>query len=217
MTRTVSIAGPIVTQLESIYSRLCAEHPDLPTDVVIIIGDGTERTGVKYGHADNGSLWTHKPTPRSKARPAYEILISAQALAVGAGQAFQTLVHETVHLYCRAKDIRETTRQGRWHNRRFVEAAELFGMHYPHDGPSPKNGYSAVEPTPELAKAYRAETKELEKVITAAGITFTPPPRKPRRVAVVTMDDGAEFELGVKTYQKVSAHLQPHEMFEEER
>jgi hypothetical protein len=73
-----------------------------------------------------------------------EICLVAENLQRGKMQILQTLLHEAIHHYCNINDIRETSRNGRWHNKRFKEQAELHGMEYTHEQADPKIGYSAV-------------------------------------------------------------------------
>ncbi len=229
--KKTEIAGPIIAQLEHLYTLFQAEHPELPSNVVFILGHGRmPQGGVKWGHAATGR-WQHQPSPRSKAQDAYEIMISSECLAEGAMQVFQTTRHEAVHLYNIELGIRDTSRQNRYHNQRFLKSAEVLGMQWggeyrlDKDGnetdqplPHPAIGLSQVVPTPELVRQYKDEIKALDKVITAAGISYTPPVRPVRQVAVVIFDeDEAEIELGLKTYEKLEDYLLPHTMEVEER
>ena len=218
------IAGPIVAELERIYSDFRKELPELPEHVVFIIAHGTTPQGsIILGHAATGR-WAYKPTKRSKARAAMEVMISSECMSRGAEEVFQTLRHETVHLLATARGVQDTSRQGRWHNKRFVALAEELGMYYPVDEetgkmvPDPRIGFSAVRTTDELAKTYARRIKRLDEVMTASGISWkVKKERKPRTVVVVTPEEGEEFELGVSTYAKVQEHLKPHTAREEER
>lgn len=57
-----------------------------------------------------------------------EIVLDAATLAMGADKVLLTLIHEGVHAYAAARDIADTSRQGRWHNARFAELATLAGL-----------------------------------------------------------------------------------------
>lgn len=73
-----------------------------------------------------------------------EICLVAENLQRGKMQILQTLLHEAIHHYANIKGIQETSRGGRWHNKRFKALAEQFGMEYTHEQADPKIGYSAV-------------------------------------------------------------------------
>lgn len=214
-----AIASPIITQMEQAYADVRANHPDLPADIVFVMGQGATRSGIKYGHFATGR-WTAKDAVRSGEVP--EVLISAECLAMGAEQVMQTIVHEAVHALAHARGVKETSRQNRYHNRKFVDLAEELGMFYPHDGPDATIGWSAVELTEETKAKYSERISLLEEAITVAkdaglDLDTEPEPRKPRYVMCVVFEDGTEVELPVKKYEQLELYLQPHTAHEEER
>lgn len=43
-------------------------------------------------------------------------------------ELLDTIIHELVHMYCDQNAIKETSRQGSYHNKKFKEIAEKFGL-----------------------------------------------------------------------------------------
>lgn len=58
----------------------------------------------------------------------YEINICAEYLSRPFPQICATLIHEMVHLFCLQFDIKDTSRNGVYHNNKFRENAERFGL-----------------------------------------------------------------------------------------
>lgn len=219
---TTPIASPIVAAIEKAYASARRRHPDLPEQIVFILGDGTTRSGVKLGHYHAGQ-WAYR-IPGTVDAPVSipEVLISGQCLSEGGAQVMQTVLHEAVHALAVVRKIKDTSRQGRWHNKKFVTLANELGLVYPHDKPDHSIGFSHVIMTEETQGLYAKQIEALDKAISVAkAMGFdpdnTPEPPPLRIVAVVVFEDGTEIELGMKTYEKLADHLLPHEMHEEER
>ena len=58
----------------------------------------------------------------------YEMNISAETLNYPIEEVIDTLLHEMCHLYCRENNIKEVSRGGKYHNKRFKEVAEAHGL-----------------------------------------------------------------------------------------
>ncbi len=215
-----ALASPIIKQLEVTYARLRRSHPDLPEDIVFVMGMGKTRAGIKLGHFAQGR-WTAKDAKGTGG--VSEVLISAECLAEGGAQVMQTLVHESVHALAAARGVKDTSRQNRYHNKRFVELAEELGMEYLHDGPHPTIGMSSVTLTEESQERWAKAIAKFDEVIQVAkdaglDLDADDEPKKPRTVVCVVFDDGGdEVELTEKMYEKLEGHLHEHEAHYEER
>lgn len=62
-----------------------------------------------------------------------EVFMSGERLACGAKLTLQTLAHEAAHVLAHIRGVQDTSRQGRYHNRRFVELAGLYGLEWTGD------------------------------------------------------------------------------------
>ncbi|AUH40248.1 hypothetical protein [Streptomyces sp. CMB-StM0423] len=106
----------------------------------------------------------HHPELPDLAAP--ESLIGESSSACGAELSFERLLHEAVHGIAAARGVRDTSRAGRYHNRRFLAIAEELGLDHP-DEPHPSSGFSLVTLTPAAKKRYRGAGERLRKALRA--------------------------------------------------
>lgn len=106
----------------------------------------------------------HHPELPDLAAP--ESLIGESSSACGAELSFERLLHEAVHGIAAARGVRDTSRAGRYHNRRFLAIAEELGLEHP-DEPHPSSGFSLVGLTPETKRRYRATSERLQRAVRA--------------------------------------------------
>lgn len=90
---------------------------------ILIQHQGT-RTKNVYGWCTINKIWRTEDKRISK----YEINITAEYLNRDITEVIQTLIHEMVHLYCSENDIKETSRNGNYHNKKFKDYAERVGL-----------------------------------------------------------------------------------------
>ena len=78
----------------------------------------------------------------------------------------QTILHEAAHELGFVRDVSTTSRQGRYHNQRFVSIAQELGLDYVHEHPNTTIGFSEVTLTPEGASRWSREIDALHEAIT---------------------------------------------------
>lgn len=83
-----------------------------------------------------------------------EINLGAENLNRPTANTIATLVHEMVHFYCHIKEIKDTSRGGTYHNRRFKTEAEKRDLIIEHD---PRIGYSITTPSDALTAFVEAQ------------------------------------------------------------
>ena len=76
-----------------------------------------------------------------------EINIGAESLQRSVPEIIATLLHEMVHYYCHVNKIKDTSRSGTYHNKRFKTEAEKRGLII---NKANGIGYSVTEPSAEL-------------------------------------------------------------------
>lgn len=113
----------IMATLDSALSAIQTTHPDIPAALAVVISTGR---GKIHGHFEAGSWGDTGGEHAGSAR--HEILISSESLGLGAQQVLTTLIHECAHAYAFGKDIKDTSRQGRFHNRKFETIASGMGL-----------------------------------------------------------------------------------------
>lgn len=113
-----------VACLERVYQRAREICPDLPAHVSFTIKQSDQRA---WGHfMDSG----FKNTYQVNGERVHEIMISGECLAAGPKKILQTVLHEAAHALCSERNIKEVTRQNRYHNKKFVTAAEELTLTY---------------------------------------------------------------------------------------
>ena len=100
------------------------------------------------------------------------MFIAGETLKLGAAETLQTILHEAVHALAAARKVKDTSRGGRYHNRRFLALAGDLGLSYAGKDPHKVLGFSNVLPTDETVASYSATLRTLERAL----IAHRPPP-----------------------------------------
>jgi curved DNA-binding protein CbpA len=141
--------------LESTWFTIRARHPEVPA-VVIIIASGTDSKQRRWGHYQTDS-WITGTT----ARP--EIMISGEGLHRDARSVLGTLLHEAAHALAAARSIKDTSRQGRYHNKHYKALAEELGITVEFDKTI---GWSITTVPDHTANVYERELQALTEAMT---------------------------------------------------
>lgn len=150
----------VVTLLEKVWARIREDHPELPA-VVIITGSGLVGAS-KWGHF-RAEGW--KVREEGAALRKHELFLAGEALAKGARQVLQTMLHEAAHTLARVRDLKDTSRQGRWHNATFRKLAEEMGLEHKGATTDSSHGFSFVTLTQTTADRYADLLEELDREI----------------------------------------------------
>ena len=112
MSRTVG-------QLEKMYNAINSDMFEglLPVPIITV----QSKPGT-YGHCSTAKVW------KRENENTYEMNIAAEVLTGPIEEIIDTLIHEMIHLYCRENGIREVSRGGTYHNRKFKKLAEERGL-----------------------------------------------------------------------------------------
>ena len=138
-------ASALVASLERTWQAIAGRHPDLPAAVIVVAaGSGRRRNELKLGHFAAGR-WD----VAGKANP--EVLVGGEGLRRGAHDVLGTLLHEAAHGLAHVRSIKDTSRGGRYHNRRYQQLADELGLEVRQDGPL---GWSATGVTPATSASY---------------------------------------------------------------
>jgi hypothetical protein len=117
---TVPAVSTLLKILEDLWAAIRAYHREIPP-VVIIIASGTGGKQAKWGHHAPGR-WHHDGTEHA------EVMISGEGLHRTPAEVLGTLLHEAAHALAAARGITDTSRQGRYHNRKFAALAAELGL-----------------------------------------------------------------------------------------
>ena len=142
---TVPAASTLLKVLEDIWAAIRRCHPEIPP-VVVIIASGTGGKHAKWGHHAPGR-W------HNGAHEHAEVMISGEGLHRAPRDVLATLLHEAAHALAEARGITDTSRQGRYHNRKYASLAEELGLSARED-PSGKFGWTVTAITDVTARQY---------------------------------------------------------------
>lgn len=117
---------PMIANLESLFSKFNDLFYDgeLQSPVITISPDTTRGA---YGWCTSGKVWKNQDTGF------YEINMCAEYMTRSVEGIAETLLHEMAHLYNAQKGVKDTSRSGTYHNKRFKETAEKHGLHVGRD------------------------------------------------------------------------------------
>lgn len=154
--KAATVTTPLVQAVENAWSKIQEVNEDVP-DVVVTLGSGTIARGMKLGHFA-ANVWTRGTDS------VHEIFVGAEGLKRGADAVMATLLHEAAHAAAEARNVKDTSRQGRYHNSNFKGIAESFGLSLEH---SETLGWSTTSIPDETAALYETEIMDLDVSITA--------------------------------------------------
>ena len=148
-------ASRVLRVLEDTWQAIRATHPQIPP-VVIIIASGTGGKQARWGyHAPK--RWQVGLDERT------EIMVSGEGLRRDAASVLATLLHEAAHALAAARGIQDTSRQGRYHNKKFKTHAEELGIAAEHD---PRLGWSLTTLPSQTATKYAVQLADLHAAMT---------------------------------------------------
>lgn len=109
----------VISMIEKIYNSTNTDfwNGELPQVIVTC----QSRPG-SCGHSSVSRVW------RRKEDELFELNIAAEVLDFPIEETIDTVIPEQVHLFCRIHDIKETSRNGGYHNKKFKELAESHGL-----------------------------------------------------------------------------------------
>ena len=138
-------ASRLVAALEHAWAAIRTHHADVP-QVVIVVASGSDPRSrrLNLGHFAAGR-WQLTSPDQLTDRP--EVLVSGEGLQRGPVDVLGTLLHEAAHGLSHARKISDTSRQGRYHNRRYATLARELGLDVAHLDPIGWSATSVPEPT----------------------------------------------------------------------
>lgn len=152
--------------VNAIVDKARRKHNGIPETVVVLGASGATRNGQKHGHYAAKS-WRSRTVDQGdsgdSAGEVYgEILLAGESLGRGAVDTLGTLLHELAHAYCDANDIKDTSNGNRYHNTKFKEVAEEFGLVI---DKADTIGWSVTSVPPTTQQTYANEIAALDKAI----------------------------------------------------
>lgn len=153
--------GVLIAALEDGWRAIATRHPDLPA-AQIIVGQGSSSRsgrGLLLGH-----LAPERWQPDDDAELVHELLIGGEGLALGAADVFTTELHEAAHALAIARQIADTSRDGRYHNHRYRDLATELGLDVTRD---PVLGWSTTTLPAHTRARYARQIAAIAAAITS--------------------------------------------------
>ncbi|MEV0012867.1 hypothetical protein [Streptomyces sp. NPDC047973] len=141
----------IITALEGAWAAIRAQHPEVP-HVLMITGTGQSRTGITWGHFGE-KRWTVETSIGTIGGRTHELFAGGELLSLGGLRTMQTLLHEAAHALASVRQIKDTSSDGRYHNKRFVALAVELGLIGP-EVSVPVHGWNNCAITDAAAERY---------------------------------------------------------------
>lgn len=140
---------PMVKTLEDLFVKFNEKFfgGELETPVITIAPD----TCRSYGWFTTWRAW--KETGNEDSEGYYEINVSSDYLNRDPVEVAATLLHEMVHLYDEMQGVKDCSRAGKYHNKKFQMAAEAHGLICEK---SQKYGFSITKPTEETVEFIKS-------------------------------------------------------------
>jgi hypothetical protein len=147
-------ASLLVAALERTWQTIRRRHPDVP-DAVVVVASGSEGKRLNLGHFAP-HRWQVNGTDR------HEVLVGGEGLHRGPLEVLGTLLHEAAHGLAQTREVQDTSRQGRYHNRRYAHLAGELGLEVTTVKPIGWSATTVPEPT---AAAYAGQLEELQAAL----------------------------------------------------
>lgn len=199
-----NVGSTLVAALDQTWADIQTRHPELP-DAVLITGTGAQRNGLRRGHW-HPTRWT----TNSGQMP--EVFLAGERMADGAEGVLCTMLHEASHGLAHVRDVKDTSRQGRYHNRRFAAIADEVGL-CPPERPCSKLGFSDCTLKDGTIGTYRATLDRLTEALSASigtGLLVAPTPKAAPRPRVIVACGCRERSLTEKQWDELAPIICGH-------
>jgi len=133
----------LVAGLERAWAQIRARHSQVPA-AVLVIAAGSQGKRLKWGHFAAGR-WNRADADCP------EVLVGGEGLRRPAAEVLATLLHEAAHGLAHTRGVQDTSRQGRYHNRRYRALAQELGLEVAEVGTI---GWSATRLPEDTADRY---------------------------------------------------------------
>lgn len=149
-------ASALVATLERAWAAVVTRHPEVPHVVVVVAaGSGGGRGELKLGHFA-AARW------EANGDQLPELLVGGEGLRLGPQEVLGTLLHEAAHGLGLARSIKNTSRGGRYHNKKYKALAEELGLDVAQTG---SIGWSDTSLRPATAAAYAATLTDIDQAL----------------------------------------------------
>jgi hypothetical protein len=143
-------ASLLVAALEHTWQTIRQHHPDVP-EAVLVVASGSEGKRLNLGHFAPHRWQVHGANR-------HEVLVGGEGLQRSPVDVLGTLLHEAAHGLAQARSVRDTSRQGRYHNHRYAQLARELGLDVTIQPPI---GWSHTTVPEQTAGVYAGQLEQL--------------------------------------------------------
>lgn len=177
---------PILKAVNDLLADIRGNHSDLPAITVVVGAAGASRRGQVHGHFYPES-W--------EGEAKHEIMLSGESLQRGAVPTLGTILHECAHALAHTRGVKDTSNNGRYHNKKFKEIAEEVGIEVES---APTLGWSLTSVPEDTTFLYEDGIERLAAALT----TYRAPKsnvteKKPRKTTKFKVQCGCEDPVTV--------------------
>jgi hypothetical protein len=153
-----AVGSRLILALEQAWSAIRERHPEVPP-AVMITASRAQVAGLRFGRFA-ASRWRIDQLDGALS----EVFIGGEGLARSPERDFATLLHEAIHALAHVREIKDTSRQGRYHNKRFKLLAQELGIDVSYHQ---HLGFSATTLPPATSRRYASTLRTLRGALDA--------------------------------------------------
>lgn len=112
-----------IGKLEELFKLANKEIFKNEISIIPVITFNPDDKGKTLGHFVCGEIWSNKKAHKKATE--LNIVCSVER---GKESIIETMLHEMIHLYCYEHKIKDTSNQGVYHNKKFKEISEKYGL-----------------------------------------------------------------------------------------
>lgn len=150
----IPTSAALISVLQTTWDAIRKQHPDTP-EAILTFGDGNRGKKLAYGHFAT-HMW------KVGERTVCEVFVGGEGLERGALATFGTLMHEAAHGVAHTREVKDTSRQGNFHNAKFKVIGEELGLELQH---SKEIGWSVTTVPDATALIWEEHIAALDGVI----------------------------------------------------
>ena len=186
-------ASRLLAVLEDTWTAIRRNHPQIPP-VVIIIASGTSVKQPRLGH-HAARRWHHGTSEYA------EVMISGEALRRTPADVLGILLHEAAHALADARGITDTSRQGRYHNKKYALLAAELGLEVAEDS---RFGWTVTTVPAATAERYAGQLALLDTAMTLWRIDehVTRAARRDTNLIAATCPCGRKIRVAASTLRE---------------
>jgi hypothetical protein len=189
-------AAALLAALEHGWLAIREQHPDVPVAQIIVAQGSGQRGGLVLGHLAP-DRWQAAGDAGDAGELVHELLIAGEGLAMGAEDVFATELHEAAHALALARQIADTSRDGRYHNARYRALAEELGLLVQRDA---QLGWSTTSLTAATRERYAPAITAIAAAITRHRLP-EPTPAAGRNLRAATCGCPRRIRVAPRTLQ----------------